>query len=276
MTDQTIIIQVLQKYLREHYGDSVKNVILFGSQAKGTCRAYSDYDILVLLDKDYSGKDENQILDFCYEISLRFNIIIDVHILSIKELQTIRGKQPIFINALETGIYAWILTKQIDHLWSDTDKNFIQAGLIDIKFGKMINKASNRRTKGDYDSYFIFEKDIVWEMYEEMKLFIKEMEEFINKNDSATPITEGWIMVITGSGFQYYLRYLSEPRNQPEHAVRLGRNAQPEPRNHCGTLRNPPEPRNNDNNDNNGNPFRCQQRRFFKQRCGDRGTIVIL
>jgi len=106
VTDQTIIIQVLQKYLREHYGDSVKNVILFGSQAKGTCRAYSDYDILVLLDKDYSGKDENKILDFCYEIGLRFNIIIDVHILSIKELQTIRGKQPIFINALETGIYA--------------------------------------------------------------------------------------------------------------------------------------------------------------------------
>jgi len=54
----------------------------------------------------------------------------------------------------------------------------------------MINKASNRRTKGDYDSYVIFEKEIVWEMFEEMKLFIKEMEEFINKNDSATPISE--------------------------------------------------------------------------------------
>lgn len=106
LTDKTVIIKVLQKNLREYYGDSVKHVILFGSHAKGTCSEYSDYDILVLLDKDYSGKDENEILDICYETGLEYNIIIDVHILSSAELQTIRGKQPIFLKALETGIYA--------------------------------------------------------------------------------------------------------------------------------------------------------------------------
>lgn len=95
-----------------------------------------------------------------------------------------------FYTLLALGLRYNFETSKHQQLIGWFNKNFIQAGLIDIKFGKMINKASNRRTKGDYDSYVIFEKEIVWEMFEEMKLFIKEMEEFINKNDSATPISE--------------------------------------------------------------------------------------
>jgi uncharacterized protein (UPF0332 family) len=62
------------------------------------------------------------------------------------------------------------------------NKNFIQEGLIDTKYGKIINKASNRRIKGDYDSFIEFEKATVMEMFDEMKDFIKIVEEFINKN----------------------------------------------------------------------------------------------
>ncbi len=80
--------------------------MLFGSQAKGKARSDSDYDILILLDRDYSGKDENKIPDICYEIDLKYNIIIDAHLLSLKELTSIRGKQPIFVNAINLGIYA--------------------------------------------------------------------------------------------------------------------------------------------------------------------------
>ena len=81
-------------------------IILFGSYAKGTANENSDFDVLILLDKDYSGRDENNILDICYEIDLKYNIIIDAHLLSLKELSTIRGKQPIFTNAINSGIYA--------------------------------------------------------------------------------------------------------------------------------------------------------------------------
>ena len=52
------------------------------------------------------------------------------------------------------------------------NKNFIHEGLIDLKYGRIINKAFNRRTKGDYDSYIEFEKEIVMEMFSEMKEFI--------------------------------------------------------------------------------------------------------
>ena len=34
------------------------------------------------------------------------NIIIDAHLISLKELKTIRGKQPIFKKTIKTGVYA--------------------------------------------------------------------------------------------------------------------------------------------------------------------------
>ncbi len=59
------------------------------------------------------------------------------------------------------------------------NKNFIHEGLIDTKYGKIINKAYNRRTKGDYDSYVEFDIDMINEMFVEMKDFINVIDEFI-------------------------------------------------------------------------------------------------
>lgn len=106
MIDKRVILRDLKDNLQIQYQDSLKNVILFGSQANDKAHSDSDYDILILLDSDYSGKDENKILEICYEIDLKYNIIIDAHLLSLKELSTIRGKQPIFVNAINSGIYA--------------------------------------------------------------------------------------------------------------------------------------------------------------------------
>ena len=89
-----------------NYGQSVKDVALFGSQARGDSKESSDFDVLIVLDKEYTWKDENQILDLCYDIDLKYNILLDVHVISNKELATICGRQSIFINALKSGIHA--------------------------------------------------------------------------------------------------------------------------------------------------------------------------
>jgi len=101
-----LILRDLKENLLKQYKESIKNIILFGSQAKNSADENSDFDILILIDKDYSNRDENNILDICYDIDLKYNIIIDVHLLSVKELSKIRGKQPIFVNAINSGIYA--------------------------------------------------------------------------------------------------------------------------------------------------------------------------
>lgn len=106
MIDKRLILTDLKNRLSEHYSDSVKNVVLFGSQATNKATDYSDYDVLILLNEDYTRHDENKILDICYEVDLKYDILIDAHLLSMKELNSNRGKQPIFVNALKDGIYA--------------------------------------------------------------------------------------------------------------------------------------------------------------------------
>ncbi|HAQ21856.1 MAG TPA: nucleotidyltransferase [Prolixibacteraceae bacterium] len=106
MTDKLTILKDLKGYLQKGYKNSVKDVILFGSQAYGVSNETSDYDILIVLEKDYTARDENKIYDLCFDVNLKYNIIIDAHLISERELSTIKGKQPMFTKALKSGIYA--------------------------------------------------------------------------------------------------------------------------------------------------------------------------
>jgi predicted nucleotidyltransferase len=106
MTDKLIILHDLKAYLKNRFDDSVKDIVLFGSQATGKSNKNSDYDILIVLDKKYGPRDENKIYDLCYDINLKYDIVIDAHLISLSELNTLKGKQPIYATALKTGIYA--------------------------------------------------------------------------------------------------------------------------------------------------------------------------
>jgi uncharacterized protein (UPF0332 family) len=85
-----------------------------------------------------------------------------------------------FYALLALGIKFDFQTSKHQQLIGWFNKTFVHEGLIDSKYGKIINKALIRRTKGDYDSYIEFEKEIVIEMFKEMNEFIKAIEKFIN------------------------------------------------------------------------------------------------
>jgi len=106
MNDKIQILKELKKYLLVNFGSGIIDVILFGSQLRSLEFSDSDFDVLIIMDKDYNWKDENRILDLCYDIDLKYNILIDAHIISKNELNSKRGKQPIFINAINSGVYA--------------------------------------------------------------------------------------------------------------------------------------------------------------------------
>ncbi len=106
MIDKLQILKDLKHHLLQYYNKPIKDVILFGSRVSATEKEYSDFDVLIILEKDYSRKDEDIILDLCYDIDLKYNIIIDVHIISRSELNSLRGKQPLYINVINRGIYA--------------------------------------------------------------------------------------------------------------------------------------------------------------------------
>ncbi len=102
--DKKKILKELKALLIENFSDCIDKVILFGSQALNTAKEYSDYDILVILKKDYDWQLEDSILSLCYEIDLKYDILTDVKLISRNELSTIKGKQPFILSALEHGL----------------------------------------------------------------------------------------------------------------------------------------------------------------------------
>ena len=107
MTDDKIQILTDLKYsLSNMLRDNLKDVVLFGSQMLDKSKEDSDYDILILVKDKSDWRLERQISDVCYEIDLKYGILTDTHILSETELESPRGKQPIFVNALNQGYHA--------------------------------------------------------------------------------------------------------------------------------------------------------------------------
>jgi len=106
MADKLEILNELKRDLNIFLGENLKDVILFGSQAIGNSHAYSDYDFLIILKNKPDWKLKHSISDICYKIDLQYDIVTDIHILSEYEQYSLRGRQPIFINAMKKGIHA--------------------------------------------------------------------------------------------------------------------------------------------------------------------------
>lgn len=100
------LLSELKNHLLKNFGESIQDVILFCSHARGGVNGDSDYDVLIVLGGAYSGKDENQILGLCYDIDLKYDILLDVRLISTHETNSFRGKQPVFSHAIKSGIYA--------------------------------------------------------------------------------------------------------------------------------------------------------------------------
>ena len=105
--NQHQLIHTLNTLLRNHYGENIKDVILFGSQAKETANEFSDYDVLIILKNQYDWKYRKQINHTIFDLELKHEVLFDTHLLSEYELEnTLKGAEPIYQNALKQGIYA--------------------------------------------------------------------------------------------------------------------------------------------------------------------------
>ena len=94
----------LKDLLVTSFPDYIDKVVLFGSQAKGEAQDDSDYDILVILKKEYDWKLKHQIYDKTWEIDFKYDILTDIKLISKYDLNPIVGKQPFIVDALESGV----------------------------------------------------------------------------------------------------------------------------------------------------------------------------
>ena len=100
--DNKLIIKELKNILLNNIGDNVTDVILFGSQLKGTQHHGSDIDVVIVLKDDYDRSLKRRINDLCYQIDLKHDVFLDTQIISLNELSnSLRGKHPLFTNAIK-------------------------------------------------------------------------------------------------------------------------------------------------------------------------------
>ena len=106
MKDIVTILKDLKELLVFSLGTNIGEVILFGSYATKQSKKDSDIDILIILKSDYDYTYKRKIRDLCYEISLKYDVLIDSKIISLKELKSAEGKHPLYQDAINQGIYA--------------------------------------------------------------------------------------------------------------------------------------------------------------------------
>ena len=104
MKNEELLLELNNKIKNELSINMIK-IYLFGSRVNGNCEEYSDYDILIILNEEYDWEKEKRIYDLAYEIMIKYNIIIDIKILSKNEMVSEKGNQPFIQNAINYGVY---------------------------------------------------------------------------------------------------------------------------------------------------------------------------
>lgn len=74
-------IMEASRLLRERYG--AKEVVLFGSKARGDDDMESDIDLLILTDEPVTWTGRKEINDSLYEIQLKYDVIISTLITTV-------------------------------------------------------------------------------------------------------------------------------------------------------------------------------------------------
>jgi len=99
---KSVLLEVKQ-VLTELYKDQLKNIILYGSYARGEQRQDSDIDLAIILRGDIiTFKEIDRIIDQIYDIELKYNLLISVHPISEKRFEN--EKNPFLLNVKEDGV----------------------------------------------------------------------------------------------------------------------------------------------------------------------------
>jgi predicted nucleotidyltransferase len=104
--DNRLILSEFKSLLEKEFPGMVSKVILYGSRVTGQARDGSDYDFLVILKNDMDWKARKRINDAAYEIDLKRDILIDVKVMTEADMNSIRGRQPFVLDAVEYGVAA--------------------------------------------------------------------------------------------------------------------------------------------------------------------------
>lgn len=104
MTDKQIekVIAEIKEELKNRYSDFV-GVYFFGSKARGTGHTDSDYDLMFVFNREIDWRFEDEVLEFIYPYNLKYDIIIDYKIYSLREMNN--PSTPFQLNVKQEGLF---------------------------------------------------------------------------------------------------------------------------------------------------------------------------
>lgn len=109
---QNRIKNILKEYVQgliNLIGDDLKNVILYGSYARGeqdTNGEISDIDIMILvdLDEDDMKNIEKKVLDYSYDLDLKYNVLISPIIENVENYNKRVNYMAFYKNVAKEGV----------------------------------------------------------------------------------------------------------------------------------------------------------------------------
>jgi predicted nucleotidyltransferase len=97
------ILEDFRERLRALYGPRLRDVILFGSYARGDAEEGSDVDLMVVLDDFADERTEEERVDpIAYELSLANDLVISLFVVRAEEYR--ERMSPLLLNVRREGV----------------------------------------------------------------------------------------------------------------------------------------------------------------------------
>ena len=100
-----LVLDEFKTELRRLYGDRLKDIILYGSYARGDARDESDIDVMVVLrDMVTPGREIDRMIDMITDLNLKYGVLLAV--VPVSEEKFLRVNSPLLLNVRREGIPA--------------------------------------------------------------------------------------------------------------------------------------------------------------------------
>jgi uncharacterized protein (UPF0332 family) len=129
---------------------------------------------------EYSKDDKIVIINYRLQQAKETIEVVEILIAS--------EKYPAAINRIYYGMFYALLALTVKYDFESSkhkqligwfNKEFLWTGKVEQNFGKILMRAYESRTTGDYDTFVEFEKNDVVQLFEEMKQFIARIEKLL-------------------------------------------------------------------------------------------------
>jgi predicted nucleotidyltransferase len=97
------ILEELRKQIQKLYGERLKDIIIYGSWARGDATERSDIDLVVVLEgKVVPGREIDRMIDIITDMNLQHGVLIAVYPISDEDFPAVNS--PLLMNVRREGI----------------------------------------------------------------------------------------------------------------------------------------------------------------------------